>query len=84
MNRREFVTRSAAGVAASTLSASVLRAVQAGKLNPHAIENGPESIQNPLTGFVPNRIGVSTYSFWRFRKDSKLTMTKCIDLFAGG
>ncbi|MDB5391050.1 MAG: Xylose isomerase-like barrel [Planctomycetaceae bacterium] len=26
-----------------------------------------------------NRIGVSTYSFWRFRDDSKLTIEKCID-----
>lgn len=30
----------------------------------------------------PNRIGVSTYSFWRFREDSKLTIAKCIDLVA--
>ena len=26
-----------------------------------------------------NRIAVSTYSFWRFREDSKLTIAKCID-----
>ena len=32
--------------------------------------------------FVPNRIAISTYSFWRFRRDSKLTMPKCIDLAA--
>jgi sugar phosphate isomerase/epimerase len=29
-----------------------------------------------------NRIAVSTYSFWRFREDSKLTIAKCIDLAA--
>lgn len=32
--------------------------------------------------FVPNPIAISTYSFWRFRDDSKLTMPKCIDLAA--
>jgi sugar phosphate isomerase/epimerase len=31
---------------------------------------------------VPNRIGVSTYSFWRYRKDSKLSIEQCIDLAA--
>ena len=30
----------------------------------------------------PNRIGVSTYSFWRFRDDSKLPIERCIDLAA--
>ncbi|MCD0461963.1 sugar phosphate isomerase/epimerase family protein [Roseiconus lacunae] len=28
----------------------------------------------------PNRIAVSTYSYWRYRDDSKLTIEKCIDL----
>lgn len=28
---------------------------------------------------VPNRIGVSTYSFWRFRDDSKISIETCID-----
>lgn len=27
----------------------------------------------------PNRIAVSTYSFWRFRDDSKLSIEQCID-----
>lgn len=31
---------------------------------------------------VPNRIGVSTYSFWRYRADSKLSIADCIDLAA--
>lgn len=29
-----------------------------------------------------NRIGVSTYSYWRFRDDSKLSIEECIDLAA--
>ncbi len=28
----------------------------------------------------PNRIGVSTYSYWRYRRDSKLSIAECIDL----
>ncbi len=31
---------------------------------------------------LPNRIGVSTYSYWRFRDDSKLSIEECIDLAA--
>ena len=30
----------------------------------------------------PNRIATSTYSYWRFRDDSKLTIEECIDLAA--
>ena len=30
----------------------------------------------------PNRIAVSTYSYWRFRPDTKLSIEECIDLAA--
>ena len=30
----------------------------------------------------PNRIAVSTYSYWRYRRDSKLSIEQCIDLAA--
>jgi sugar phosphate isomerase/epimerase len=30
----------------------------------------------------PNRIAVSTYSYWRFRPDTKLSILECIDLAA--
>ena len=30
----------------------------------------------------PNRIAVSTYSYWRYRKDTKLSIEQCIDLAA--
>ncbi|MCA9072327.1 MAG: sugar phosphate isomerase/epimerase [Planctomycetaceae bacterium] len=36
----------------------------------------------PETTLRRNPIAVSTYSFWRFREDSKLTIAKCIDLAA--
>ena len=66
MNRREFVTTSAAAVAA----AACAKTTEA---------NTPVSNPQDSDNFIPNRIAVSTYSFWRFRDDSKLTMSKCID-----
>lgn len=36
----------------------------------------------PETRHRPNRIAVSTYSYWRFRPDSKITIEECIDLAA--
>ena len=32
------------------------------------------------TARIRNPIAVSSYSFWRFRDDSKLSMERCIDL----
>ena len=70
-SRRQF----AATMAATLPAASLL------SLKPIA-EGAPfAQLQEPATQpFVGNRIAVSTYSFWRFRRDSKLTMSKCIDL----
>ena len=42
----------------------------------HAAEPEPASITSRPGG---NRIGVSTYSFWRFRDDSKLSIEQCLD-----
>ena len=45
------------------------------------VENSkPASTQDQP--FVPNRIAVSTYSFFTFRDGSKLTMPQCIDAAA--
>ena len=67
MNRREFVTTSAAAVAAAACAKTT------------EATNTPVSNSQDSDNFIPNRIAVSTYSFWRFRDDSKLTMSKCID-----
>lgn len=32
--------------------------------------------------FVPNRIAISTYSFWRYRNDSKFSIPRCIEMAA--
>ena len=37
---------------------------------------------SPKAGQPSNRIAVSTYSYWRYRKDSKLSIAECIDLAA--
>ncbi|MBX3441746.1 MAG: sugar phosphate isomerase/epimerase [Planctomyces sp.] len=66
MNRREWI----AGVASAA-------AAVAGK---DARAETPAA--TPPTPVRPNRIAVSTYSYWRFRDDSKLSIEECIDLAA--
>ena len=48
----------------------------------HPLRDDEALANKPTSGFVPNRIAVSTYSFWRYRDDTKLTMPQCIDLAA--
>ena len=65
-SRREFLLASAAGL---SLSANA-----SGAEEKSATADKP---RRPL-----NRIATSTYSFWRFRKDSKLPIEDCIDMSA--
>jgi L-ribulose-5-phosphate 3-epimerase len=69
-NRRNFLLSALAG-SLPLLAADSARAEE-------------EAGDSPSTPRTPrkNRIAVSTYSFWRFRQDSKLTIAKCIDLAA--
>lgn len=65
-SRRHFLASTAAAGAAlvsGTRAASV-----------HAQEG---AVSEPA--FVPNRIAVSTYSFWRYNDDSKLAIEDCIE-----
>ena len=76
MNRRSFLTTSAAGAAG--VAASVLA-------TPASVTAAEESVAKlaPGTGgWRGNPIGVSTYSFWRYREGAKLEIDKCIDLAA--
>ncbi len=72
MNRRSFLTCSlaAAGVAVGGGAAAA----------------GPDRAPGETSAAGParrgNRIAVSTYSYWRYRKDSKLSIEECIDLAA--
>jgi sugar phosphate isomerase/epimerase len=66
MDRRTFLNASLA--AAAGLGGTTARASAADKA------------EEPASGARPgNPIGVSTYSFWRFLKDSRLSMEECID-----
>lgn len=47
-----------------------------------AIQENAAGADKPVKSFVPNRIAVSTYSFFTFRGGSKLTMPQCIDAAA--
>ena len=72
MNRRQLLLNSAAiGTAAAVTSLENTRSAFA---SPAAPAEQP--------AFVPNPIAVSTYSFWRYRADTKLTMPQCIELAA--
>lgn len=66
MNRREWLISGAAATVTGALVAPRLRA------------------DEPASSLArrPNRIAVSTYSYWRFRDDSKLSIEECIDLAA--
>lgn len=81
INRRNFIASTTAALAASPLSSSLAMGRQDDDAN--AVPTPGLPLENKhQSSFVANRIGISTYSFWRFRKDSKLTMPKCIDLAA--
>ncbi|MBX3418490.1 MAG: sugar phosphate isomerase/epimerase [Pirellulaceae bacterium] len=71
INRREWIGGTvAAGVAAS----AGWQGIAAGEDASVRIQNEPKSRRN--------RIAVSTYSFWRYRDETKLSIEKCIDLAA--
>jgi L-ribulose-5-phosphate 3-epimerase len=70
-SRRSFLQAALAGSLPLMAGATAIRAAEQNE--------GTQSAANSQRG---NRIAVSTYSFWRFRDDSKLTIAKCIDLAA--
>ncbi len=70
-NRRLFLQTALVG--------SLPLVMGAGTIHAQDQPTKPETLKESAR---PNRIAVSTYSFWRFRDDSKLTIEKCIDLAA--
>jgi len=68
LNRREIILGTAAGLAIGSTGKSAFA--------------GEEEEKAPKTGWRGNRIATSTYSYWRYRKDSKLSIEDCIDLAA--
>ncbi|MEL6110990.1 MAG: sugar phosphate isomerase/epimerase family protein [Planctomycetota bacterium] len=69
-NRRGFV-----GGAAAVASGAMFGGAMSGGRVVHGADT--EEKQH-----APNPIAVSTYSYWRYRDDSKLTIEECIDLAA--
>lgn len=70
LNRREVVAAMVSGLAGSSLVPTRTAAA-----NPVAASMATAAARR-------NRIAVSTYSYWRFRRDSKLSIEECIDLAA--
>ena len=68
LNRRQLL----AGLATSAATASLLSSA--------TIAKAAQPSTAPKR--KPNRIAVSTYSYWRFRKDTKLSIEECVDLAA--
>ena len=85
MDRRTFLNQSVAvGAIASAIPIFGHSQAAANPLEPmqEASPKKPEGTDKPAKPFVPNRIAVSTYSFFTFRGGSKLTMPQCIDAAA--
>lgn len=70
LRRRDFLAATAAASIIPKFSLSANEGRTDGKARPDKSK------------YKPNPIAVSTYSFWRFRDDSKLTIEKCIDVAA--
>jgi len=68
-SRRTFLSTAAFAAGAAALPSSLIAQVKT--------EKAPRT----MTSRIP-RIAVSTYSYWRYRADSKLTIEQCIDLAA--
>ena len=45
-----------------------------------SVQRADLAAATPIANTTRNRIAVSTYSYWRYRDDSKLDISTCIDL----
>ena len=71
IDRRTFLSHSVSALAGAALVGPPPSTVRAAGPSPQGATTRPSP--------RPNRIAVSTYSFWRFRPDSKLSIEQCID-----
>lgn len=72
MTRRQMLAAGLGAAAASTMPAALARAADEAAA---PATNAPATVPS---AYRPNRIGISTYSFWRFRPDSKVSVERCI------
>lgn len=73
MLRRDFLSRSGAALAACGMGSQILSSVAAA-----AVPGGQPSAAEPRQ-LRRNRIGVSTYSFWQFKKAELRSIETCLD-----
>ncbi|HRF01619.1 MAG TPA: sugar phosphate isomerase/epimerase family protein [Pirellulaceae bacterium] len=73
LSRRRLLAGTAAAAGASLLGGWASRS------NAHAAPMSTLGRKADEAPFVPNRIAVSTYSFWRYNDGSKLPILDCID-----
>ena len=66
MHRRELMTRALAFGSLAALGATP------------AENAAPDQARSAVTTPRPSPIGVSTYSFWRFQDDWKLSIAECV------
>ena len=91
-NRRQFLKSGGCAAAAATLTGGMANPAFAGiqqeeqkstakdqEVASEGASSGKSAEEKP---FIPNRIAISTYSFWRYREDSKFTIPNCIDMAA--
>ena len=69
IKRRNFLARSAVAAAALVL----------GSGSSNAVKSSARAAESTRKSRRPNPIAVSTYSFWRFKRDLKLPIETCID-----
>ncbi|MCA9138412.1 MAG: TIM barrel protein, partial [Planctomycetales bacterium] len=78
-DRRQLLAGGFGAIAATSLASTARPAVAA---DDKTADNKAVTGQSSHKRSRPNRIAVSTYSYWRYRDDSKLTIEECIDLAA--
>lgn len=76
MHRRELI-KQATAVGVLAACPATLNSKEQNRLS--GVSRQDDQTEKP---FVPNRIGISTYSFWRYRDDSKFSIPNCIDMAA--
>jgi len=79
MKRRRFLQKMTLGAAG--MSSAVTMATSSGSLRVGRPGCGNANLPpgNHMPPPRPNPIAVATYSFWRFKKDLRLSMEECID-----
>ncbi|QEG38742.1 sugar phosphate isomerase/epimerase family protein [Roseimaritima ulvae] len=80
MGERNEQCGAASGLSRRAFVAAGAAALAAGAASGRAVAEDRATASATTKPRRPNPIAVSTYSYWRYRADSKLTIEQCIDL----